>query len=71
MNMSCPPRSSGSGLSSEILRMWVIFRNPRYVGRGSRIFQDLVLALNRITLHRDRHACVVLYTEKDSHAKKT
>ena len=59
------------GSSSEILEMWVILRDPRYMGHGSRIFWDLVLALNRTTLHRGCHACVILHIEEDSNAKKT
>ena len=51
--------------------MWVVLRDPLYMGRGYRISQDLVLALNWITLRRGRHACVDLPTEKDFYAKKT
>ena len=59
------------GSSPKISRTWIVLQDPRYMGRGSHIFRELVLALNRTTLHRGRHACVVLHTEEYFHAKKT
>ena len=52
--------------------MWVVTRDPRFVGSGSCDFRDVALASNGMIFWIGRYAFVVnLWLDEDSHVKET